>query len=123
MNKEQFAKLVQERPDLAKYFQFIPSGRDGRRAYYRRIPKTYYDVSARPRSQLRTQLEFTKITNNLYHRNLRGLKDGLPLAASEVRNKMRGRRFKLPPWEEAILKLTRAFKEVKKVVRESKVEA
>ncbi|GAI40590.1 unnamed protein product, partial [marine sediment metagenome] len=40
-----------------------------------------------------------------------GLKDGLPVAAAEIKEKMTGRTFKLPRWKEAILKFDRKRRE------------
>ena len=105
LNEEQFRKLVAKHPDLAKHFHFVRAGRDGRAGFWRRIPRTYYDWRARPPSQKRVQLEFAKTAMRVYDQNLKGLEDGLPIAASRVKKALKGKTFKKAKWEQAIEKL------------------
>ena len=114
VNEAQFQRLVQERPDLAKFFHYVKAGKDGRRGFYRRIPPTYYDKEARPKSQLRAQLALSESSHASFGK--RGLKDGIPVVAAINRENLRGRKFTLPPWKQALEKLRESLKEVVEVV-------
>jgi hypothetical protein len=108
LNLKQFRKLVEHRPDVAKTYRFVPAGGFVNEGYWRKKRKKYDRTHVKPRSLARTHLEFTEITMSVYDRNLHGLKDGLPVAAAEIKEKMTGRRFKLSRWKEAILKFDKA---------------
>ena len=111
MNEAQFAKLVQERPDLARFFHFVRIGKDGRRGYYRRIPVTYRDRRARPASLLRVQVAFGEAARGVQGKG--GFAEGgQPLGADAVKKAMKGKEFRKAKWEQAIEKLTAAMKEI-----------
>jgi len=113
VNEREFARLVQERPDLAPFFMFQRGGKDGRRACYRRIPRTFRDRRARPPSQLRAQVAFGEAAHDSFGKE--GLSNGLPVAADAIKKKMRGKQYRKAPWELAIEKLTLAMKKVVEV--------
>ena len=118
MNEAQFAKLVQQRPDLARFFHFVRIGKDGRRGYYRRIPVTYRDRWARPPSQLRVQVAFGEAAQSIHGKG--GLAEsGQPLGADAVKKAMKGKEFKKHKWELAIEKLTTAMKKLVEVKTET----
>ena len=111
MNEAQFARLVQERPDLARHFHFVRIGKDGRRGYYRRIPVTYRDRRARPASLLRVQVAFGEAAQSVHGKG--GLTEGgQPLGADAVKKAMKNKEYRKPKWELAIEKLTEAMKEI-----------
>jgi len=108
VNEAQFAKLVQQRPDLARHFHYVRAGRDGRAGFYRRIPKTYRDRRARPQSLLRAQVDFGEAGQSVYGK--RGLTTkGQPHAAEAVAKAMKGKNYKKSRVEQAIEKLTEAM--------------
>lgn len=116
MNEAQFQRLIRERPDLARFFHYVRAGKDGRRGYYKRRPITYSDRSARPASQLRSQLAFAESARGAFGK--RGFKNGVPVVAATVGKNQRGRKFKKAPWEQAIDKLREALMTIGKVMEE-----
>lgn len=118
MNERDFQELVRRRPDLAKFFQFVEGSRR-QRGYYRRIPKTWKDMGARSKPQLKAQLALTQSAMSLYDKKLQGFVDGVPVVAFHNANALRGKRFKAPVWQQAIRELAEALKEAYEVVAET----
>ena len=103
MNEEDYAELVRRRPDLAMRYQRV-EGSTRQSSYYRRIPRIYRDVHARPPTLVKAQLNLAKAAYSLYHKNLHGFEDEMPIIAFKLREILKGKKVKLPAWKEAILK-------------------
>jgi len=102
MDEQEFAELVRRRPDLAKKFEFVRPGQDGRCGYYRRI-----------RTKWRVQVEFGETAYGVYGQ--RGLREGLHPAAAAVKKEMKGKRYRKSRVDEAIEKWTKAMEEMVRV--------
>lgn len=115
MNEAEFAELVRERPDLARHFHYVCSGKDGRSGYYRRIPSTYYDPKARSLGQLKLQIAVGKTARRAYGK--KGFdEEGVPIVASETKKAVKGRRFKKDKWREIVKELEESLREIAEVV-------
>lgn len=115
MNEEEFEELIRRRPDLKEKFHYVRGSRR-QSGFYRQIPKTYRNLHLRPKPLLRSQLLLSEIAMQVYKRKLKGFKDGLPIVAATVQDKMKGIRLKQPKWKEVLEKLKR--KEVEAIARE-----
>ena len=117
MNEAQFQRLCEERPDLAKYFQYVRPGKSGGSGFYRRVSRIYKDRRARPATLLRSQVAFGEAAQGVY--GTKGLsEEGLPVAASAIKRRLRGKQFRKGKVELAIEKLTKAFEEAAEITTE-----
>lgn len=123
MNAAEFQKLVDHRPDLARFFHYVRPGKDGRRGYWQRIPITHANREARPRSLLRSQLAFSRASQEGYGSRGFRIVDGrrLPVIAARIKERTEGKIFKKPRWQQAIDELTEALKAIGRVVEEEVV--
>lgn len=113
MNVAQFQKLCEQRPDLAKYFHYVRGSRN-QGGYYRRIPPTYYNRRARPATLLRSQIAFGEAAYDVH--GTKGLsEEGLPVAASSIKKRMRGKQFRKSKVELVIEKLGKAMEKAAEV--------
>jgi hypothetical protein len=118
MKAVEFEELKRRYPTFATLFHWVGPGGHIREGYYRRIPRTYYDVHARPRSQLESQLAFSKVARNLYAKNIKGFdENGVPLIASKIGEGLKGKKFTKPQWQRIMDELRESLKEVGEVVR------
>lgn len=117
MKESDFEQLVRYRPDLAKFFHYV-RGSARQKGYYRRIPRTYYDRRLRPASQLRSQLAFGEAAFRAYGTKGSTKQKGMEVSnvAIRVQKEMKGKRFRLPPWEQALENLRGVLKEIGVVV-------
>ena len=117
MNEVDFQELKRRYPTYAKFFQWVSPSRN-MKGYYQRIPRTYHDIHARPRSQLEAQSAFSKVARNLYHKNLKGFdKHGVPIIASKIGEALKEKKFTKPKWQRAMEELRESLKEIGEVVQ------
>ncbi|MBA7489860.1 hypothetical protein ES702_00394 [subsurface metagenome] len=117
MNEKQFAKLVEQRPDLAKHFHYVSPGKDGRIGFYRRIPITYKNRRARPATLLRSQIAFGEAGHSVYGK--RGLsEEGTPHVVPAIRKALTGKKFRKGKVELAIEKLTKTMEKAAEIAVE-----
>ena len=107
MKPETYAKVIAEHPELKGLFIYVPEGKDGRHAHYRRRAITYDNRRARSSGQLKVQLDFAEAAVKV--RGKTGLsKDGMPLGAVAVKKGLTGTQTKEPEHIKELRKALRA---------------
>jgi hypothetical protein len=115
VNPREFEEFIQKYPEYKSFFHFVHTKRGD---YWRRIPKTYLDRSARPVSQLRSQLHFAQIAHRQYGK--RGSKEQPLVVAPAIKKEMSGKRYRRPRWKETVRQLKESLKQVGVVVAETR---
>lgn len=118
MDAATYRKVVEQRHELADIIQFVRKPcNDGSRGYYRRIPRTNRDRTKRSIAQLEAQLLLAETAYDSFGK--RGTdEDGIPIVASEVKKKMKGKRFKPAEYLRVIAKLLESLPKSESVIEE-----
>jgi hypothetical protein len=116
MKPETYRKLIAEHPELKGLYIFVPKGKDGRHAHYRRRAVTYDDRRARSPGQLKVQIDFAEAAVKV--RGKKGVSDeGLPLGAVAVRNGLTGKQVKEPEHVKELRKALKAIGTIAELAR------
>jgi len=117
INREDFAELVRRRPDLEHHFRYVRAGGHIKQGYWRRKAKDEKDRRTRKPAKLKAQVAFGSAGYSVYGE--RGLREGIPVAASAVRKTMKGKSYRESTVVKMIRQLSEALKEIAEVVVET----
>lgn len=117
MDAATYCKVVEQCPELADIIRFVRKPcKDGSQGYYRSL-RIDRDRTKRSIAQLEAQLMLAETAYDSFGK--RGTdEDGTPIVASEVKKKMKGKRFKPAEWLRVMAKLLESIPKDESVIEE-----